>query len=76
MRVLTLWRGGGGQQQIHHLYHGELVPKDLPEHHLVPGHLPGIPEEAVQQHAQEAPKGAQAQGIDGQVLIHGKNVEN
>ena len=50
VRVVFLWRD--------HLYHCELVPEDLPEQHLVPGHLPGLPEEAVQQHAQEAPKGS------------------
>ena len=58
---MFLWRD--------HLYHCELGPEDLPEQHLVPGHLPGLPEEAVQQHVQEAPIGSQAQGIDGQVLM-------
>ena len=57
MRVLFLWRD--------HLYHCELVPEDLPEQHLVPGYLTGVPEEAVQQHAEEAPIGSPTQGVDG-----------
>ena len=66
----------GGQQHKGHFYNFVLVREDLPAHHLDPGHLPGVPEEAVQQHAQEAPNCAQAQGRYGQALIHNKNVEN
>ena len=65
-----------GQQKKNHFYHCELVPEDLPEHRLDPGHLTGVPKEAVQQHAQEAPIGSQTQGRDGQVLIYAKNVKS
>ena len=66
----------GENQQKDQFYHCGLVPEDLTEHRLDPGHLTGVPKEAVQQHAQEAPIASQTQGRDDQVLIYDKNVEN
>ena len=37
-----------------------------------PGHLPGVPEEALQQHDQEAANGSHVQVRDVQVIIYDK----
>ena len=57
----------GGQQHKGHFYHCELVREDLPACTSSGSwaQLTGVPEEAVQQHAEEAPIGSQTQGVDG-----------
>ena len=63
--------GRGGQQQKDHCFHYEVrtCPSTSSRD---PGHLPGVPEEALQQHDQEAANASQVQVRNVQVIIYDK----